>query len=109
MPLQSHAAFARMLAAAPFVITDGGSVQEECALLGVPTLLWRAHTERPDGLGANVAISGYQAEAVDGFLDDPERFRHAPLTTQAKPSDEIIDTLFDDRVVAQIGPSGSTS
>ena len=109
MPLQSHAAFARMLAAAPFVITDGGSVQEECALLGVPTLLWRAHTERPDGLGANVAISGYQAEAVDGFLDDPERFRHAPLTTQAKPSDEIIDTLFDDQVVAQIGPSGSTS
>ena len=109
MPLQSHAAFARMLAAAPFVITDGGSVQEECALLGVPTLLWRAHTERPDGLGANVAISGYRAEVVDGFLADPERFRHEPLTTRAKPSDEIIDTLFDDRVVAQIGPSGSTS
>ena len=28
----------------------GQRVQEECALLGVPTLLWRAHTERPDGL-----------------------------------------------------------
>jgi UDP-N-acetylglucosamine 2-epimerase (non-hydrolysing) len=107
MPLQSHAAFARMLAAAPFVITDGGSVQEECALLGVPTLLWRAHTERPDGLGGNVVISGYQTEVVEQFLADPERLRRAPLTTRAKPSDEIIDVLLDDRV-AQIGRSGST-
>jgi UDP-N-acetylglucosamine 2-epimerase (non-hydrolysing) len=108
MPLQSHAAFARMLAAAPFVITDGGSVQEECALLGVPTLLWRAHTERPDGLGANVVISGYQTEVVEAFLADPERLRHAPVTTRSKPSDEIIDALRDDGVIAQIGPSGST-
>jgi UDP-N-acetylglucosamine 2-epimerase len=107
-PLQSHAAFARMLAAAPFVITDGGSVQEECALLGVPTLLWRAHTERPDGLGANVLISGYQFEVVEQFLAEPERLRRARLTTRAKPSDEIIDALLDDRLVAQIGPSGST-
>ncbi len=109
MPLQSHAAFARMLAAAPFVITDGGSVQEECALLGVPTLLWRAHTERPDGLGANVVIGGYQTDLAERFLADPERFRHEPLTTDAKPSNEIIDALLDDQVVAQIGPSGSTS
>ena len=97
-----------MLAAAPFVITDGGSVQEECALLGVPTLLWRAHTERPDGLGENVVISGYRAEVLDGFLAEPERFRRAPHAITAKPSDEIIDSLLGDPVVSQTGPSGST-
>ena len=108
MPLQSHGAFTRLLAAAPFVITDGGSVQEECALLGVPTLLWRAHTERPDGLGENVVISGYRAEVVDGFLAEPERYRRAPHAITAKPSDEIIDSLLGDQVVSQTGPSGST-
>jgi UDP-N-acetylglucosamine 2-epimerase (non-hydrolysing) len=108
MPLQSHAEFARLLAAAPFVITEGGSVQEECALIGVPTLLWRAHTERPDGLGVNVVISGYQTEVVEAFLADPERLRHPSVTTRARPSDEIIDTLVDDPLLAQIGPSGST-
>ena len=42
--------FVTMLAAAPFVITDGGSIQEECARLGVPTLLSAAVASTcPDG------------------------------------------------------------
>ncbi|MGK2928446.1 MAG: UDP-N-acetylglucosamine 2-epimerase, partial [Acidimicrobiales bacterium] len=44
VPLIPHGDFTRQLAAAPVVVTDGGSVQEECALLGVPTLLWRRRT-----------------------------------------------------------------
>ncbi len=61
-----------MLAEAPFVITDGGSIQEECALLGVPTLLWLDRSERPDGIGVNVVVGRYDPQVVDRFLADPD-------------------------------------
>lgn len=89
-PLVPHPEFVAMLAAAPLVVTDGGSIQEECALLGVPTLLWRARTERPDGLGANVVLSRYDPATVDAFLADPERWRRPPAAgPAASPSEQI--------------------
>jgi UDP-N-acetylglucosamine 2-epimerase (non-hydrolysing) len=93
-PLVPHARFTRMLAAAPLVVTDGGSIQEECALLGVPTLLWRAGTERPDGLGANVVLGRYDPSVVDGFLAAPEARRRPPAHADAEPSAEILDVLL---------------
>ncbi|MGD2061493.1 MAG: UDP-N-acetylglucosamine 2-epimerase, partial [Acidimicrobiia bacterium] len=60
VPLQPHGDFTAMLRDASFVVTDGGSIQEECALLGVPTMLWRDRTERFDGLGHNVVLSHYR-------------------------------------------------
>jgi UDP-N-acetylglucosamine 2-epimerase (non-hydrolysing) len=92
--LLSHQEFVALLAAAPLVVTDGGSIQEECALLGVPTLLWRARTERPDGIGANVVLSGYSAEVVDDFLADPERWRRPPTPPpEASPSARIAEVV----------------
>lgn len=93
LPLQPHAAFTRLLAAAPLVVTDGGSIQEECALLGVPTLLWRAQTERPDGIGDNVVLSAYDRATVDAFVRDAASLRRPPLTTQVHPSAEILEEL----------------
>ncbi|MTV27247.1 UDP-N-acetyl glucosamine 2-epimerase [Nitriliruptoraceae bacterium ZYF776] len=94
-PLAPHARFTRMLAAAPAVVTDGGSIQEECALLGVPTLLWRAETERPDGAGANVVLGRYEPARIEAFLADPERLRRPPVHATAEPSAEILDVLLD--------------
>jgi UDP-N-acetylglucosamine 2-epimerase len=94
-PLVSHAEFVNMLAAAPLVITDGGSIQEECALLGVPTLLWRGRTERPDGLGANVVLSNYEPARIAEFIRDPERYRRGPADLNHHPSEQILDELLD--------------
>jgi UDP-N-acetylglucosamine 2-epimerase len=91
--LLPHHEFVQLLAAAPLVITDGGSIQEECALLGVPTLLWRDRTERPDGLGANVVLSHYDPAAVAGFLEHPEEYRHKPADLDVHPSEQILDEL----------------
>ncbi|MEX1178094.1 MAG: UDP-N-acetylglucosamine 2-epimerase [Nitriliruptor sp.] len=91
--LLPHAAFTRLLAAAPLVVTDGGSIQEECALLGVPTLLWRAQTERPDGIGDNVVLSAYDPATIEAFVRDPAALRRTPLTTQVHPSAEILEEL----------------
>ncbi|HEX9712073.1 MAG TPA: UDP-N-acetylglucosamine 2-epimerase [Actinomycetota bacterium] len=92
--LAAYPTFVRMIAEAPLVVTDGGSIQEECAVLGVPTLLWRARTERPDGLGENVVLSGYDARAVERFLDDPGSLRRPPRGWDAAPSEVILDALL---------------
>lgn len=92
--LLPFAEFAAQLAAAPFVITDGGSIQEECSLLGVPCLLWRDRTERPDGVGANVVVSGYDTAVVDRFLADPEAHRRPSRVDDTRPSVEIVDVLI---------------
>ncbi len=84
-----------MLAAAPFVITDGGSIQEECALLGVPTLLWRARSERPDGIGTNVVVSSYEPAIIDRFLSHPQAHRAPTSQPEVSPSQEILRALLD--------------
>ena len=89
--------FVTMLAAAPFVVTDGGSIQEECARLGVPTLLWRDRTERPDGVGDNVVVSRYDSAEVDAFLADPYRWRRPRKLSDERPAAQVVDVLVEMR------------
>jgi UDP-N-acetylglucosamine 2-epimerase len=93
-PLVSHGTFLELLARAPFVVIDGGSIQEECAYLGVPTLLWRERTEREHGLGANVVVSAFEDATVDAFLADPQRYRRPLSLPDETPSREILATLL---------------
>ena len=93
VPLRPSGEFLGMVAAAPLVITDGGSIQEECALLGVPTLLWRDCTERPDGLGENIVLSRYDPRIVEEFLSDPERYRRPRRVPDVSPTAQILDEL----------------
>jgi UDP-N-acetylglucosamine 2-epimerase (non-hydrolysing) len=48
--------FVRLESAARLVISDSGTVQEECSLLGVPTVTCRETTERPETVecGSNI-------------------------------------------------------
>lgn len=92
--LMPHHEFAKVLCRAPYVITDGGSIQEECALLGTPTLLWRLETERSDGLGQNVVLSRYDRALIAAFLANPEAYRRPPRLTETTPSEEILKVLL---------------
>lgn len=56
LPRMGYRDFIRLAAGASCVLTDGGSNQEELAALGIPTIVMRARTERPDGLGANAMM-----------------------------------------------------
>lgn len=91
--LMSHAEFVGHLQEAPFVITDGGSIQEECAVIGVPTLLWRSHTERSDGLGTNVVLGRFDDDLISHFMGKPEEHRTAPGDLSVRPSTQIVDYL----------------
>jgi UDP-N-acetylglucosamine 2-epimerase (non-hydrolysing) len=50
IPPQSHVATIAAMRAADLVLSDSGGMQEEAPALGVPLLILREKTERPEGL-----------------------------------------------------------
>ncbi len=57
--------FMQLVAKAKLVLTDSGGLQEECPALGVPLLLLRDTSERPEAIAAGVVrMVGYDEESV---------------------------------------------
>ena len=78
---------------AEFVISDGGSNQEELSYLGVPTILFREETERKEGLGENVVLSKFDDKIIKNFIENYNKFRRKPLFKEVSPSKKIVDYL----------------
>jgi UDP-N-acetylglucosamine 2-epimerase (non-hydrolysing) len=92
-PRYTYFDFFALLRRADFVVTDGGSIQEESSYLGLPCLLLRRATEREEGLGANVVLSNYDREVVRDFVCDFEAYRKSPqVDARSRPSDIIIES-----------------
>jgi UDP-N-acetylglucosamine 2-epimerase (non-hydrolysing) len=87
--------FIRLLSGSAFVITDGGSNQEELSYLGKPTLLMRKHTERIEGLTSTAVLSNYDEATIRKFAADYTRYRqdNPPILQQFSPSSVIVDYL----------------
>lgn len=94
-PRMGYFEFVTLLKHSAFVITDGGSNQEELAYLGKPTLLMRRATERQDGLGSNVVLSGYQRDKVFAFIDQiaQQTAVVTPTHTTPSPSAIVVDAV----------------
>ena len=54
MPPQDYLVMVHLLKHAVLVLTDSGGIQEEATSLGIPTLVLREVTERPEGVEAGV-------------------------------------------------------
>jgi UDP-N-acetylglucosamine 2-epimerase (non-hydrolysing) len=75
-------------------MTDGGSNQEEAAMLGLPTLLLRRATERGDGIGGNVVLSGLDAALIRRFVEEHREDRWPVALLDAhSPSSKLVDAL----------------
>jgi UDP-N-acetylglucosamine 2-epimerase (non-hydrolysing) len=85
--------FVRIERQSAFVVTDSGGSQEECFYLDVPCLVHREKTERREGLGENVVLSGMRMEVLEDFLADPARFRRKTPLPAESPSQVILDDL----------------
>jgi UDP-N-acetylglucosamine 2-epimerase (non-hydrolysing) len=60
-----HPTFVHLLERATLVITDSGGLQEEAPVFGVPVLVTRTTTERPEGIDAGTAkLIGPDAGAI---------------------------------------------
>lgn len=87
--------FIRYLKGAEFVISDGGSNQEECSYLGVPCLIMREKTERKEGLDHNCILSQFNLYLIDAFLENPNKYRSLPLESKNSPSQIVVAALED--------------
>lgn len=95
-PRYNYTDFIRLVSQGEFLVTDGGSNQEECSYLGKPCLLMRKATERQEGLGESVVLSEYKEEVIRDFLLHYDRYRREPLSLSVSPSERIIQTLYPD-------------
>lgn len=89
-----YARFLPILTRADFVVTDSGGLQEECAALGVPCAVHRERTERQQGLGDNVTLTGMDLDALRRFLGDWRSLRRASSVEEHHPSRLIADRLI---------------
>lgn len=94
LPRMSFLDFNRCITNAEFIVTDGGSNQEESAFLGIPCLLFRSETERADGLDANVVLSRFDDQIIDDFLNNYRALRRPRDTRHHSPSRRILDELL---------------
>lgn len=86
--------FIGLIGGAAFVATDGGSNQEECAMLGIPCVLLRQATERPDGLDGGVLLGNVDEESILEFARrHTSADRALAVAGTSSPSAAILDRL----------------
>lgn len=84
----SYGPFVKLMQKATLILTDSGGIQEEAPSLGVPVLVLRNTTERPEGVEAGVArLVGADPERIvmeaERLLTDPEE--RARMATGSNP------------------------
>ena len=88
LPPLDYLPMVHLMKRAALVLTDSGGIQEEAPGFGVPVLVMRAATERPEGIAAGtVKLVGTERQEIVGqartLLDDPAA--HAQMAHAANP------------------------
>ncbi|MCK4529273.1 UDP-N-acetylglucosamine 2-epimerase [candidate division WOR-3 bacterium] len=94
MPLQPYLLFLNLLAGADFVVTDGGSIQEETFSLNIPCLIMRSKTERKEGLEENACLAEFNEAQINYFFKRLPMLRRKNADQDLQPSRLIVDRLL---------------
>ncbi|MEJ2706559.1 MAG: UDP-N-acetylglucosamine 2-epimerase (non-hydrolyzing) [Anaerolineales bacterium] len=104
LPPLDYLPLVHLMKRAALLLTDSGGLQEEAPGLGVPVLVLRAVTERPEGVQAGtVRLVGTDAQRIVAetrrLLDDPQA--HAEMAQAVNPygdghaAERIVRALLD--------------
>lgn len=93
LPLQPYLKFIALVSKAQFVVTDGGSIQEETYFLNVPCLIMRSKTERVEGLGANAYLAEFDQDQIEQFFQALPTLQRQEFDETINPSKAIVDYL----------------
>lgn len=99
-PLE-YDAFCHLMNKATMILTDSGGIQEEACALGVPVLVTRENTERPEGVGSSIKIVGTSTDTIfaaahELLTNENERARMKEAKNpfgDGKASERIIQIL----------------
>ncbi len=94
-PRYNYFDFVKLLKDSEFVITDGGSNQEELSYLGKPTILMRKATERVEGLDSNVVVSGYDDKILNNFINKYNSYKCPDIQFVSSPSTIIYNYIIE--------------
>lgn len=97
LPRMSYSDFLALMGSAKLVLSDGGSNQEELAYLGVPTVLFRDRSERPDGLGGNIVFRREIASSLSDAVRNGEienLRRDSRIDDEIEPSRLTVEALL---------------
>jgi UDP-N-acetylglucosamine 2-epimerase len=93
--LMDHERFVKLLADSELVITDGGSIQEECSYLGVRCLVLRGETERQEGVGENVQLCDFDMAQIDRVLAENRLSPEPERIQNLRPSNKIFQQILE--------------
>ena len=94
--------FHNIAAQSYLILTDSGGVQEEAPSLGVPVLVLRDTTERPEGVVAGtLKLAGTEEETIFGLADELLSNKEA-YDEMAKASNPYGDGHASERIVKSI-------
>ena len=97
--LIEHKDFIFKLKKSKIVVTDGGSIQEECFYLGSTTVIWRKKTERPYAMNKNMFISNFDINKSFDFIMDNLDKKYTPKSLETSPSVEIYNFLQQNNLI----------
>lgn len=92
-PRYDYFDFIKLIDSSEFVVSDGGSNQEECYYLGKPCLLLRETTERKEGLERNIILSKFDRSVINDFCNSYHKYQDTALKLNDLPSKTIVDYL----------------
>jgi UDP-N-acetylglucosamine 2-epimerase (non-hydrolysing) len=102
LPPLDYLPLVHLMKRATLVLTDSGGIQEEAPAFGVPTLVLREVTERPEGIEAGTlkivgTDKGRILEEANHLLDDP-----AAYAAMARAANPFGDGHAAERIVAAL-------
>jgi UDP-N-acetylglucosamine 2-epimerase (non-hydrolysing) len=87
--LLTHQEFLSQILSSSMVITDGGSIAEECSILGLNTIIWRDVVENKRYLKENVILSEYRVDRILDFILNLKK-SELKLDTKSSPSEDFV-------------------
>ena len=99
LPRVDYFDFMKLLDYSQFVITDGGSNQEELHYMGKPCMIMRKTTERNEGIGYNAILYNGKVSSINQFADNYLKYRIDSLTNREHPSELIACTLCENQSI----------
>lgn len=115
LPPLDYLPLVHLMKQAYLILTDSGGIQEEAAALGIPTLVLRRATERPEGLETGVLrLAGTDRERIlrqaKILLEDPEEYRKMKGALNpfgdGHAAERIVKALLEYREPAGMNPAG---
>lgn len=93
VPKQNYVNMMHLIKDAEIIVTDSGGLQEESYYLNIPCIVHRAATERDEGIGENVVLTGMDAKKLTKELNRYKTKLRRKTTRNYNPTKIIIDDL----------------